>query len=336
MDHRQADIMLATQRHSLIAQWLLSDVEPGCQRGSSDGCSNDNPAASVSSDGDPFLTNEGNCSMSTIGNRSGIPGCQAQKKRRIKMVSFKNLLTAGLLASSAVAAPHGHQHRHVEKRSSTKRGAAYNDVSAVQALGSDGSISWAYDWNMLASGTLPSGVEFVPMLWGSKMFGGWLSAIETALASGSTYILGFNEPDNSGQSAIGKAKLVSPGVTNSGSAGQGLDWMNNFLQSCTDCGISALAVHWYGNSAEEFKVFVNQAISFASEKGLESVWITEFALNNDISTGASSSESEQFLSEVLPWLDSQPMVARYAYFMCANNYLISGSDLTSTGHIYVS
>ncbi|EAL88690.2 hypothetical protein KXW98_007793 [Aspergillus fumigatus] len=269
------------------------------------------------------------------------------------MVSFKNMLTAGLLASSAVAAPHGHQHRHIEKRSSTKRGAAYNDASAVQALGSNGSISWAYDWNMLASGTLPSGVEFVPMLWGSKMFGGWASAIEAALASGSQYILGFNEPDNSAQSAMspseaaqayqqyitpysGKAKLVSPGVTNSGSPGEGLDWMNTFLQSCTDCGISALAVHWYGNSAEEFKTFVNKAISFASEKGLESVWITEFALSNDINTGASSSESEQFLTEVLPWLDSQPMVARYAYFMCANNYLLSGSGLTSTGHVYVS
>ncbi|RHZ57929.1 glycoside hydrolase family 128 protein [Aspergillus thermomutatus] len=269
------------------------------------------------------------------------------------MVSFKNLLTAGLLASSAVAAPHGHQHRHVEKRSSSKRGAAYNDASAVQALSSNGSISWAYDWNMLASGSLPSGVEFVPMLWGSKMFGGWLSAIETALGSGSSYILGFNEPDNSAQAAMtpsdaataykkyitpysGKAKLVSPGVTNSGSPGQGLDWMNTFLQSCTDCGISALAVHWYGASADEFKTFVNQATSFASEKGLESVWITEFALNSDISSGSSSSESAQFLNEVLPWLDSQSMVGRYAYFMCADNYLLSGSGLTSAGQVYAS
>ncbi|KAG2025901.1 hypothetical protein GB937_002623 [Aspergillus fischeri] len=56
-DHRQADIMLATQRHSLIPQWLLSDVEPECQRGSSDGRSNDNPVASVSPDGDPFPSN---------------------------------------------------------------------------------------------------------------------------------------------------------------------------------------------------------------------------------------------------------------------------------------
>lgn len=52
--HRQADFTLATQRHSLIAQWLLSDVEPECQRGSSDGCSNGNPVASVSPDADPF------------------------------------------------------------------------------------------------------------------------------------------------------------------------------------------------------------------------------------------------------------------------------------------
>jgi hypothetical protein len=261
------------------------------------------------------------------------------------MVSFKTLLTAGLLASSAVAAPH-----NIQKRSSSKRGAAYNDASAVKALG--GSISWAYDWNMLNMGSLPSGVEFVPMLWGSKMFGGWLAAIETALASGSSYILGFNEPDNAGQAAMspseaaqaykqyitpfsGKAKLVSPGVTNSPSPGQGLDWMNSFLESCTDCGVTDLAVHWYGDSADDFKRFVNQATSFASQKGLNSVWVTEFALNSDIN-GGSSSQSAQFLSEVLPWLDSQPMVSRYAYFMCADGHLLSGNGLTSAGQIYTS
>jgi hypothetical protein len=33
-------------------------------------------------------------------------------------------------------------------------------------MASGGSISWAYNWAGSLSGLLPSGVEFVPMLWG--------------------------------------------------------------------------------------------------------------------------------------------------------------------------
>ncbi|EAW06537.1 glycoside hydrolase family 128 protein [Aspergillus clavatus NRRL 1] len=265
------------------------------------------------------------------------------------MVSFKNILATALLASSVIAAPTG----NIQKRSSGKRGAAYNDASTVHALNSKGTISWAYDWNMLADGVLPSNVEFVPMLWGTKMFGGWLTAVQTALSSGSSYILGFNEPDMGSQAAMspsdaaqsykeyitpysGRAKLVSPSVTNSGDASQGLGWMGSFLEQCTDCGISVLAVHWYGESADELKAFVNKATEFASQHGLESVWLTEFARNKDVNGSGSSSDTANFLNEVLPWLDSQSMVGRYAYFMCANNYLVSDGGLSTAGEAYAS
>jgi hypothetical protein len=39
-------------------------------------------------------------------------------------------------------------------------------MAVTQASG--GSISWAYNWAGSLSGLLPSGVEFVPMLWGPK------------------------------------------------------------------------------------------------------------------------------------------------------------------------
>ncbi|MCP6135258.1 glycoside hydrolase family protein, partial [Klebsiella pneumoniae] len=77
------------------------------------------------------------------------------------------------------------------------------------------------------------------------------AAIQTLLNSGNSYILGFNEPDMESQAAMsssdaanyyreyisplsGKAKLVSPAVTNGVGADKGLDWMRNFLNSCTD------------------------------------------------------------------------------------------------------
>ncbi|KAL4911068.1 hypothetical protein BDW74DRAFT_142372 [Aspergillus multicolor] len=277
------------------------------------------------------------------------------------MVSFKSLLTSALLASSALAAPHGHTHTKLHdlslvKRSTngtSKRGAAYNDASLVQSLASSGTVSWAYDWNMYTMGDLPSNVEFVPMLWGSKMFTGWFAAIQTLLNSGNKYILGFNEPDMASQAAMssseaagyyrnyittfaGKSKLVSPSVTNGVGSDVGLDWMRNFLDSCTDCGVEALAVHWYGDSADDFKTFVGKATALADEYNIAETWVTEFALNSDLSGSGGSSTSADFLTEVLPWLDAQEKVGRYAYFMCSDGYLLSGSGLSLSGKAYIA
>ncbi|KAE8148063.1 hypothetical protein BDV25DRAFT_159066 [Aspergillus avenaceus] len=269
------------------------------------------------------------------------------------MVSFTQLLTAGLLATSAMALPHAHKHthKHVSKRTTGKRGAAYNDASTVQSLGNNGSISWAYDWNMVADGDLPSGVEFVPMLWGSKMFGEWFSSIETVLSSGASYIMGFNEPDMSSQANMGpseaakhytkyispfsgKAKLVTPAVTNGGGDSVGLNWMASFLDECSDCKLSVLAVHWYGESADEFKSFVQKATKVAEEYGLEETWVTEFALSTATTANSDMESSAEFLNEVIPWLDSQSGVGRYAYFMCADGYLLEGGGLSVSGKAY--
>lgn len=267
------------------------------------------------------------------------------------MVSFTGLATAALLASTALANPHGHGHSqlHQKKRtaaSSSKRGAAYNDASVVEILTNTGTVSWAYDWNYASDGTLPEGIEYVPMLWGAKMFGGWDSAVQSALAAGSTHILGFNEPDEPSQAnmpvdqAVGyfrqyitpygdRATLVSPAVTN-GPAPMGLSYLDSFLASCSNCNVSAMAVHWYGNSADEFKSFVGDAVQLAQQHNLPEVWITEFSLNDD-----STSATTAFLQEVIPWLDAQPVVGRYAYFMCGDGHLLSGNVLSDIGHVYV-
>ncbi|KAJ5202784.1 hypothetical protein N7449_004863 [Penicillium cf. viridicatum] len=264
------------------------------------------------------------------------------------MVSFTKLFTAGLVATSAMAAP-----MQAKRSTSSKRGAAYNDVTTVSALTSGGTIGWAYNWAGSLSGSLPSNIEFVPMLWGPQMFGGWATAIETALSSGSSYILGFNEPDMASQANMsptdaasyyqtyitpwsGKAKLISPAVTSSTEAGVGLDWFESFIGSCSSCGISGLAVHWYGETADDFKTFITNAVATASKHSLSEVWITEFALNADINGATDAATTAAFLNEVLPWLDSQAGVTRYSYFMCAENYLLSGSTLNQAGQAYVS
>ena len=264
------------------------------------------------------------------------------------MVSFTKLFTAGLVATSAIAAP-----VEVKRTSSSKRGAAYYDISTVPALSNSGVVSWAYNWGGSLSGSLPTDVEFIPMLWGAKDFGGWATTIETVLSSGSNYILGFNEPDIASQANMspsdaanyyqtyitpysGKAKLISPSVTSSTDSGVGLSWFESFMSSCQDCSISGLAVHWYGTTADEFKSFVTQAISTASAHGLSELWITEFALSADLNGSSDLATTAAFINEVIPWLESQTAVTRYSYFMCAENYLLSNNAVNQAGQAYTS
>lgn len=268
------------------------------------------------------------------------------------MVSFTKLFTSGLLATTALAAPKPiHEPAALHRRSTSKRGAAYNDISTVSTLTSAGQISWAYNWAMTLSGSLPPGVEYVPMLWGAKDFGGWAGTIQTVLSSGSNYILGFNEPDMTNQASMsptdaanyyktyitpysGQAKLISPAVTSSMTPGMGLSWFQSFMGQCSGCNITGLAVHWYGNSGDEMISFMQQAISTAQSYNLPEVWVTEFALLNDINGSGNPAATAAFLNQVMPWMDSQSMISRYSYFMCAQNYLLSGNTLNAAGAAY--
>ncbi|PYI13423.1 hypothetical protein BO86DRAFT_411846 [Aspergillus japonicus CBS 114.51] len=273
------------------------------------------------------------------------------------MPSFAHILTAGLVATSAVAFPVQSRRTSLQKRSTGKRGAAYNDATLVSTLTTDeaGTVSWSYNWGSSMGGDMPSNVEYVPMLWGSgsDYVDGWTDAVETALSSGSSYILGFNEPDMSSQADMtaataaelyaeyitpyaNSAKLVSPAVTSSTSSGEGLDWFKSFMSDCSSCNISALAVHWYGDSVDELKTFVNEAIEAAAEYDISEVWLTEFGLSADTSGVSDTDTTVSFLDEAVSWLDSQSSVTRYAFFYCANNYMFTDDAVNSVGDVYVS
>ena len=241
----------------------------------------------------------------------------------------------------------------VRGKAISKRGAAYNDISNVLPLSKAGTVSWAYNWAVTEPNELPPGVEFVPMLWGTASFDGWQESVESTLSGGSEYILGFNEPDMSSQASLspsvaanyyreyitpfqGKAKLVSPAVTSSTSPGMGLGWLHEFMGACSSCSISGVAVHWYGDSADSFKGFIYEVIIFARSYGLSEVWITEFALDADMNGVADDEATEAFIHDVTPWLDSQSIVTRYSYFMCAERYLLTGGVLNTAGKAYVS
>lgn len=234
------------------------------------------------------------------------------------------------------------------KRGGGKRGIAFNSADVVSQFQSP-KVSWAYNWATNPNGAVP-GVEYVPTLWGAKMFDYWKNDANKALSTGCGHLLGFNEPDHPEQANMspqaaaaaykqhitpfkGRASLGSPACTSSEEAGMGLDWMRQFFAACGGgCGIDFMATHWYGGAdqVDFFKQHVNAAIALAKSNGMNKVWVTEFG------SFGSDAQQSNFLSQVLPWLDNKPEVARYAYFFASDGYMMTGKTVNSVGQQYIN
>jgi hypothetical protein len=192
------------------------------------------------------------------------------------------------------------------------------------------------------------------MLWGLKsdLTSVWYTAVEGALLSGTSHLLSFNEPDlgpPNPQSNIdfqdaadgyykymeryaGKARLGSPAVTNGDPAtGMGLGWLTRFLEFCDGlgCTIDFVAIHWYGyDSASNVQGFKEHVMQAYDAGGRRPLWITEFG------TTGSTADQQAFLENVIPWLDSQAFVERYAYFMVSDGLLVSGDSISALGYTF--
>lgn len=210
------------------------------------------------------------------------------------------LFAFSALLSAVQAQPHGHAHRHRNSERTTGvvtgRGVVYADGNTgMSAL--DGKLTWSTDWTPWEDNPTNADLgSFVPQVWGlnnadgdseKQFLNAFLNAAST-ITEGST-ILGFNEPDQIGQSwmtpqeavdnwsgindlknSIG-AKICTPCPSNgeeTGTSGtgtvtlssqsdidQGNAWLSEFLEKASgqytfDC----VCMHWYGgagNTLEE-------------------------------------------------------------------------------------
>ena len=118
--------------------------------------------------------------------------------------------------------------------------------------------SWYYNWSPTnASMPGPSGVEFVPMIWGADAVND--RTLATAKAEGDV-LLGFNEPDLGEQAnmTVERAlelwprleatgmRLGSPAVAWGGADAGG--WLDRFMTGAKEGGyrVDFIALHWYG------------------------------------------------------------------------------------------
>lgn len=262
------------------------------------------------------------------------------------MTTFATSVAASsAIASSAVATSSSTP--ATASPSGGKKGLSYNSASLTSAFANAG-MSWAYNWGASPAGTLVSGVSYVPMLWGLNAVSSWSSAVASAISSGSTAALSFNEPDLSTQSNIDPAtaamnhikymnpltiEVGSPAITNGAGTSplMGIDWLNAFFDACAgQCKVDFVAFHWYADSSltDYFQQHVMDVIGNATAAGVSKVWLTEF--------GTTGGDTESFLQTVLPFLESTPEVEKYAFFMCASPQTLSGSSLNTVGEVYAS
>ena len=135
------------------------------------------------------------------------------------------------------------------------------------------------------------------------------------------------------QPLAGKVSLGAPAVTNGVGEGIGISYLQYFMGNCTKCTVDFIPLHWYGDvtNPNSFKTYVK---SFHTTFGLP-LWITEFGGN-----GGTDDQIVTFLENVLPWLDTQAYVKRYAYFMdraAGSPYLLETNDtMTDIGVTYNS
>jgi hypothetical protein len=196
-------------------------------------------------------------------------------------------------------------------------------AGAIQDVGA----SWYYNWGT-NNDAMPAPAEFVPMIWDENVdTPANLAKVKT---EGRT-LLGFNEPDMSGQAdmTVDQAlalwpdlqatgmRLGSPAVAYGGDTPGG--WLDRFMTGARQKGLRVdfITLHWYGSdfSAAAVGQFMGYVKAVHDRYNLP-IWITEFGLMNFSGTPKypTTAQITAFITGATAQLQAAPYVERYAWF----------------------
>ena len=203
---------------------------------------------------------------------------------------------------------------------------------------------WSYDWGNGATSTLDT--EYVPMQWG----GGYSTGINSKQKS--TSLAGFNEPDSTGQANLTVAQAIAdwpnlmqsglrlgaPGVSDSGVAGLGTDWLYSFISQADALGyrVDYVPVHSYKCGWSATQVY-NYLLAIYQQTG-RPIWLTEFNYGASWCTPDTVTQAQEAtqISAYIDMLDSAPFVERYAIYQWfpTNRAMVVSGALTPAGVVY--
>lgn len=216
---------------------------------------------------------------------------------------------------------------------SIKRGVSYGfSLPAVDAALLGPSISWFYNWgpNISAEmGNLASlyQLDFFPMAWNGAFDAEQIRAYK-AFNPNCQYILAFNEPNFTDQANLTPAqaaaewpkvkalaeelnlKIVSPAMNYGTIEGYSdpIVWLDEFFTLVPLDDMDAIAIHCYMGNASALKSYVERF-----KKYDKPIWMTEFCAWESFISNATA--QMKFMSEAIQYMEQEPMIARYAWFM---------------------
>jgi putative glycosyl hydrolase/thaumatin family protein len=242
-----------------------------------------------------------------------------------------------------------------QPQNSGRKGISLNPVDGASQALADSKASWYFDWDAVPGPvTKPEGVEFVPMIWGEG------SIVDAKLGQADKYgteLLGFNEPDNPGQSnltvdraltlwgwlGITHMRLGAPAVSHDADVPGG--WLDRFMQGVQQRDlppVDFIPLHWYGGDfGPDATNQLRDYLQRVWDRYHKPIWLTEYGLT-DFSSGAPRYPSEQqqvdFIKSSTQMLDSLPFVERYAWFtlstQTAPTGLYNGTTPNASGQAY--
>jgi hypothetical protein len=218
-------------------------------------------------------------------------------------------------------------------------------------------VAWWYNWTTGPSGCATP--QFVPMVWGhtgnEQTAAGIASEVSGIAKAGYKTVLGFNEPDNTGQSNLSVATAISlwqsfnnPAVRVGSPATQGnsagLTWIQNFMSQVNadttgNLRVDFIATHWYGwnagscdSKAANLESWIKQIEAIP---GNRPIWLTEWGCLNQ--SNPSAAVVQAFFSGAIAMFAKHPRIERYAWYpWTTNNELMSGTALTSLGTVFAA
>ena len=194
-------------------------------------------------------------------------------------------------------------------------------------------LGWYYNWRpdqMWSKSRQPRSVEFVPMIHSAADVSKKIKS-----ATPVTTLLGFNEPDGTGDHQADMSveealslwpklearglRLGSPATTQGQTLGR-TSWLGRFMAQADQRGlrIDFIAVHYYSPNGDvaAFRQFL-QAVHRDYRRP---IWVTEFAHIDWSRPGAAShAQNADFADKAIRMMDKLPFVERHAWF-AANPY----------------
>ena len=249
---------------------------------------------------------------------------------------------------------------------SAKRGVGYSfasfpqeDVAALAPC-----ISWCYNWGMQPSSTTISdlldanGIDFIPMAW-NGVNEEQIRAYKQAHPQ-CAYVLAFNEPNLTDQANMTpqqaaekwpalktladelNLQIVSPAMNYGTLAGYSdpVQWLDEFFELVPKSDMCAIALHCYMGSASAMYNYIRRFDKYELP-----IWMTEFCSWDKPAPGSMEAQID-YMNEAVVMLESDPNVARYAWFIpraggAVENYpymqLLSKNDigaLSPQGEVY--